>query len=207
MFKSLLQDLIIQDFVRIPKSASLLLFVSGFSILGIQILGVRVLGVYFGTAIPVWAAIIGVILTGSMVGYYAGGAVADRVRSTKVTLGAVFLAGFFTAIIPLSRALVPTIISVFPHTLALLLSSIVLFLPPTAFLSMLITYVIRMHVQALETIGQVHGDLYTIATIGSIAGVFLTSYVLVPHLTVTHMFYGFGLVTILSGFLYVWLKK
>jgi CBS-domain-containing membrane protein len=64
---------------------------------------------------------------------------------------------------------------------------------------MLVTYTIRTYVTDLSTVGQVHGDLYMVATVGSVVGVFTTSYLLIPTFTVTHIFYGLGVAVLLFG--------
>jgi hypothetical protein len=86
-----------------------------------------------------------------------------------------------------------------------LLSAIILFLPPALFLSMLVTYAIRIHVTDMESIAQVHGDLYAVATLGSIVGVFATSYYLIPTFTVPHILYGVGIFVLFLGSLNSWI--
>jgi hypothetical protein len=193
--------LIFQNFIKVPLSTTLLLFVLGFAILVLQIIGIRVLGPYIGTALPVWATLIGTTLLGGIVGYYAGGVIADTRQGKKISFLLVGLAGLSIVIIPEFRSIIAELVQVTTYVKAMLISSTILFLPPATLLSMLITYVIRSCVTDLETIGQVHGDLYTVATVGSIVGVFATSYVLIPTYTVPHILYGLGALVLLSGFL------
>ncbi len=199
---SILSYILPQNFVRIPKSAFLLLTIAGFAILCVQIVGVRVLGAFLGTEIPVWATIIGVILTGGIIGYYSGGAIADTWRSKKVSYALALLTGLSIMIIPFTRALVPYFNDTISYNAALFMGAILLFLLPSLLLGAIITYVIRLYVTSLETIGQVHGDLYSIATIGSILGVFVTSYILIPTFSVPHILYGLGALVIISGILH-----
>jgi len=53
-------------------------FLSGAALLGVEIAASRVVAPYFGNSLFVWGALIGVVLTGLSVGYWIGGAVADR---------------------------------------------------------------------------------------------------------------------------------
>ena len=64
-----------------------LLFLSGFVILSLEILGIRILAPYVGTTTPVWAALLGVTLAGSAVGYYWGGVLADHVQKKPYFYG------------------------------------------------------------------------------------------------------------------------
>ncbi len=198
---------ILQNFIKVPLSTVFLLFIVGFAILVVQVMGTRVLGPYVGTALPVWATLIGTTLLGGIIGYYTGGVIADTKRSKKMSFALVSLAGLSIIIIPMLRTFATELISMMSYVNAILLGSVGLFLPPATFLSMLVTYVIRSHVIDLETIGQVHGDLYAVATIGSIAGVFATSYVLIPTFTVPHILFVLGTLVLFFGFLNIKLAR
>src|SRR4051794_41434729 len=68
-------------------------FLSGAVLLGVEIVASRVLAPAFGSSLYVWGALIGVVLTGLSIGYWAGGALADplpadRVLVTVMGLGA-----------------------------------------------------------------------------------------------------------------------
>ncbi len=190
MVRLFIKDLILVDFHRIPRVTSLLLFLNGFALLVVQVVGIRVLGPYVGTAIPVWATVIGIMLGGSALGYYIGGYCADRYKSIYTLRIFVGLGVVSIVAIPLLRYGIPDLQQIFPSLLSLVISAMLLFMLPALTLSALTTYMIRVYVQTLESIGQVHGDLYTITTLGSIVGVFFTSYVLIPHFTVPHILYG-----------------
>src|SRR4051812_49716334 len=53
-------------------------FLSGAALLGIEIVASRVLAPSFGSSLYVWGSLIGVVLTGLAIGYWAGGALSDR---------------------------------------------------------------------------------------------------------------------------------
>ncbi len=176
-----------------------LLFISGFTILSLEILGIRILGPYVGTTASVWAALIGVTLAGSAVGYYGGGMIADRTQRKEVFLWITASASICIILIPTLRSILSMVV---PHTsygIGALIGSMFLFFMPVMFLSALITYSIRVFVRNLDTIARVHGDLYALATIGSIVGVFSTSYILIPLFTIPHILYGLGITILLFG--------
>jgi hypothetical protein len=189
--------------IQMHASVKLLLFMAGFGILAIEILGHRILSPYVGTTLPVWGAIIGVALIGGAVGYYVGGHLADRAVLSKGYLFSLSAgAGIFLALIPFLRDILTH--SSLSEALSIqnlaLFGSFLLFFVPVLLLSAITTYVIRFHVDALTTVGQVHGDLYALVTLGSIAGVFGTSYLLIPFLSVPHILYATAAVIALSGF-------
>ncbi len=53
-------------------------FLSGAALLGVEIVASRVLAPSFGSSLYVWGSLIGVVLTGLAIGYWAGGALSDR---------------------------------------------------------------------------------------------------------------------------------
>ncbi|MEK7643178.1 MAG: fused MFS/spermidine synthase [Patescibacteria group bacterium] len=177
-----------------------LLFISGFAILSLEILGIRILAPYVGTTVSVWAALSGVTLAGSSVGYYGGGVFADYTQKKAVFLWLVAGASISIALIPLLRSALSVVAPYFGYSGGALMGAMLLFFVPTMFLSATTTYIIRIFVKNLDTIGQVHGDLYALATIGSVAGVFGTSYILVPFFTIPHILYGLTSLIFLLSF-------
>src|SRR6478735_4240657 len=75
-------------------------FLSGAVLLGVEIAASRVLAPFFGTSLFVWGALIGVVLTGLSVGYWAGGALADRHPSPSLMVGAMVLGALAVLAIP-----------------------------------------------------------------------------------------------------------
>ena len=76
-------------------------FVSGAVLLGLELAASRVLAPAFGNSLYVWGALIGVVLTGLSLGYWAGGILADRMPTPQLLLGAVDLGALLVLAIPL----------------------------------------------------------------------------------------------------------
>src|SRR5512133_1848803 len=76
-------------------------FVSGAVLLGLELAASRVLAPAFVNSLFVWGALIGVVLTGLSVGYWAGGVLADRMPSPRLLVAAVFLGGLLVLAVPL----------------------------------------------------------------------------------------------------------
>ena len=78
-------------------------FLSGAALLGVEIAASRVLAPTFGSSLYVWGALIGVVLTGLAIGYWAGGALADRWPSPYLFVGAIALGAVLVLAIPARR--------------------------------------------------------------------------------------------------------
>src|SRR5918999_3470284 len=85
-----------------PARAALYIavFVSGAVLLGVEIAASRVVAPYFGSSLYVWGALIGVVLTGLSIGYWVGGALADRFPSIRLLLAVMALGALLVLGIP-----------------------------------------------------------------------------------------------------------
>jgi len=76
-------------------------FTSGAVLLAVEIAASRVLAPSFGNSLYVWGALIGVVLTGLAIGYWAGGALADRVPATGLLLAVMAVGAGLVLAVPL----------------------------------------------------------------------------------------------------------
>src|ERR687886_1078269 len=74
-------------------------FTGGAAVLAVEIAASRVLAPFFGNSLYVWGALIGVVLAGLAVGYWLGGALADRLPRPALMVGVLGLGG--VAVLPL----------------------------------------------------------------------------------------------------------
>src|SRR5262245_52404309 len=72
----------------------LTVFITGASVLIIEVLAVRVLSPYYGNTIFTVSSVISVVLLALSVGYYAGGALADRHPSFEWFFAIIASSGF-----------------------------------------------------------------------------------------------------------------
>ncbi len=77
-------------------------FLSGAVLLGLEITASRVLAPTFGSSLFVWGSLIGVVLAGLAVGYWAGGTLADRWPSAYLLVGALSLGAVLVLAVPLA---------------------------------------------------------------------------------------------------------
>jgi spermidine synthase len=159
-------------------------FVSGAALLGIEIAASRVLSPFFGNSLYVWGALIGVVLTGLAVGYWAGGLLADRFPALGLLLAVIGLGSVSVLLIPLiDEPVLEAIVRWDPGPRAdPVAAAIALFGPPSVLFAMVAPVSVRLRIRAVATAGTTAGRLFAISTAGSIVGTFATAFWLIPEL-------------------------
>jgi spermidine synthase len=158
-------------------------FVSGAVVLGMEIAASRVLAPFFGNSLFVWGALIGVVLAGLAIGYWAGGWLADRMPTPGLLAAVMGLGALLVLAIPaLDEPVLEAIVRWDPGPrLNPLVSAIALFGPASVVLAGVAPIAVRLSARSLTTLGQTAGRLFALSTAGSIAGTFATSFWLIPE--------------------------
>ena len=179
----------------------ILTFTAGAVVMGLEIVTSRILTPVFGSTIYTWGSLIGVILSGLSLGYYLGGKVADDHPKFEKICGIVFSVGLFIVAIPFfASSVVDFTITVLPGTqFTPLVATFLLLMFPSVLLGFVSPYVIKLGTNTLQRVGNISGNLYSIATIGSIFGTFVTVFVLIPNVAVNQIIFGLGIVLIASS--------
>jgi len=187
----------------------MLVFVAGFIIMVLEIIGARFLAKDFGSSFHVWVSQIGMVLIALALGYYAGGALADRWH--RLSFLALLLAptGFILFFIPIwSKWLIEPLISrhpveypvpVFWQKVDPVLGSALVFLMPCVVLATLSPYMIRLATHSLAQVGRSSGFIIASSTLGSIAGVFVAGLIFIDCLRLSTIFRLMGAMTLLLG--------
>jgi spermidine synthase len=175
---------------------------AGMAVLVIEITAIRMLAPYFGNSIFTISSVIGIILAALGVGYYLGGAVADRRPSAAWFFSLIVIAGFSVLLLQLLNAiLLPGI----GHKLSLingpLIVSLLMFFLPALFLAMLAPFAITLlHArEAGRGVGNASGLVFFWSTAGSIAGSLSTGFLLIPHWGIGAIIVGVGSGLVLLG--------
>lgn len=161
-------------------------FISGLTSLALEMAASRLLGNYFGTSNLVWASIIGLILIYLTIGYFLGGAWADRSPHFRTFFQILLWAAFSIAVIPLiSRPILRLAADAFDQLeLGVLAGSftvvMVLFIVPVVLLGTASPFAIRLLIDDSSRAGSVSGRVYAVSTLGSFLGAFLPVLVLIP---------------------------
>ena len=110
--------------------------------------------------------------------HHLGGRLAD---GGKVPLSWVLVAAAITAALPIVGSGLPWVARDFlgfiPGALA---SAVILFAPAVLCLGAVVPYLVQADTRSLENVGRRAGDVSAVATAGSIAGTFMTGFVLLP---------------------------
>ena len=188
-------------------AAALFVFLGGFAVMVLEIIGARYLAKDFGGSFYIWISQIGVILVALALGYALGGALADRFRRVSFLALPLSVAGLATWFIPrFTPPLIEAIVMRHPlgqgipplwQKLDPVLGSTLVFFLPCLVLATLPPYMIRLASRRLEHVGAVSGLIYAASTVGSIAGVFVSGYVLIDYVDVPDIFRATGALTLL----------
>jgi MFS family permease len=191
-------------------AAALLVFLGGFALLVLEIIGARFLARDFGGSSYVWISQIGVILIALALGYAVGGALADKFQRAGLLAVPLTFAGVFTLLIPnLMPPLLKAIVMRHPLDQPIpalwvkldpVLGSMLVFFLPCFVLAILSPCTIRLTAREIERVGTISGLVYAASTLGNIAGVFISGFVLIDYVDVPDIFRGTGvLILLLAG--------
>jgi spermidine synthase len=184
---------------RFAKSLAVLVFVAGMASMSLEFAASRILIPVFGGSIYTWGSLIGVILTGLSLGYHIGGKLADKNPNFLKLCLVIFSAGLYIIFIPF---IAPTLTSSFIQFVsnsqhASLFAIFTLLMLPTFLLGIVSPYAIKLATRRLTELGNVSGNLYSLSTIGSIVGTFLTVFILIPTFEINYIIFGLGVILIL----------
>jgi len=177
----------------------ILTFTSGAIIMALELVASRILTPIFGSTIYTWGSLIGVILSGLSLGYFLGGKVADKNPNFEKICGIVFSVGLFIVGIPFfASTLLDFSLIVLPVSqFTPLIATFLLLMLPSVLLGFVSPYVIKLGTNTLQKIGNTSGNFYSIATVGSILGTFVTVFILIPNLAVNQIIFGLGITLII----------
>ncbi len=175
------------------------IFLAGFAITGVEMAASRLLAPYFGTSHVVWANVIGVILLAMAVGYTIGGKLVDKYPLERSMFGIGALGALVLAVLPLvshilllplSQGLLETEMSIVVMTF---FATLLLFGLPIFLLAMLSPFAVRLLSTDIHIVGSRSGSLSFWSTLGSIAGIYVTSFLLIPVLGVRESIWLFSI--------------
>jgi len=167
-----------------------LAFLTGGAVMIFEFAAPNLFRAYFGQTIHVWANVIGVILGALAIGYAWGGRWADSTRTVTPLAAVIGFAGVYGLLVawfgpdfcawlagPEEYTPDGALRAFFVQSLA---ASIVLFGPPMIALGMATPLMVQ-RASAHWPVGRASGLIFSVGTLGSLAGIYLTTFVLVEY--------------------------
>jgi spermidine synthase len=157
-------------------------FITGAIVMSFEMLGSRYLGPFFGSGIFTWASLISTVLAALCVGYFLGGAIADRHPSVIVLAGIIAIGSVYLVVLPTfaQPVLQFFVWSIDDIKLGSLLSALAIMFFPVALLGTYSPFAIRLLLPSRANSGLVSGTVYGVSTAGSILGTLGTTFYLIP---------------------------
>lgn len=158
-------------------------FICGAAVMVLELIASRLLAPYLGTSYFVWTSIIGIIMASLSLGYWLGGKLSDQKPDVKFLSLIIFVSAIYIATIAFMNRYVLKIIQDSSDIRSGgIIASLALFAFPSILLGMVSPYAVKLKMKNVNLSGTTVGNLYAISTIGSIAGTFMSGFILVPYL-------------------------
>ena len=188
-------------FGRIPTGIVLTLaLLQGFLGMGFQLVASRLLAPHFGTTLIVWAFLISTFLAAFSAGAFLGSLISQLQsgpRRAVMTGQAVIGAASFAFVAFAGRPLLRVIESSFEDIWAgLAVACGLLFLAPVAALSAILPVLAEVFAGKDRSAGVASGVVYGVSTVGNIAGVMATAFLLIPNFSTPALLTGWFAVSL-----------
>ena len=171
--------------------------VSGIVSMGLEILAGRIIAPEFGSTIYTWGSIIGVSMLALSLGYHYGGKNSTSISGMKDLEGFLIRTSGYILFIMYFGDQILSISSVLPVSsiYAPIIPITLLFGPPTYFLGFISPYAAQL--SSKNSKGEASGHFYAVGTAGSILGAFGTTFLLIPNMSVGHIYILFAVLAAL----------
>jgi hypothetical protein len=161
--------------------------------MGFQMLGSRLLSPHFGSSIDVWACLISTFLAAFSLGSMLGGWISNFAPEAR-RRGQLLCAAAAIATIALTAVAGRLLLGQIEQNVTsimggVLLSCGALFFVPVTALSTFSPQCVQFLAQRGTPPGKASGLVYGVSTLGNIAGVMLTTFVLISHFRVSTLLY------------------
>lgn len=174
-------------------------FLEGFVIMGVELIGAKIAGPYYGSSFFVWTSIIGVTLFSLTAGYFVGGHLSSKYKTSKLIPIISLLAGFFIFLMPNIAKPFFTIVLDLPILLAVVLATVSYLLLPLFFVGMLSPCLILELSKHKKDAGESSGIIYFVSTIAGIIAALVFGFLLLPKLEIVKNVYLLSIIILLVG--------
>jgi spermidine synthase len=165
--------------------AQAIVFCSAASLMAMEIVASRLVARHLGSSIYTWTSIIGVVLAGMTVGYFMGGALADRWSPERYIglLCTLASAACVTALMIGQCLHDAAVLSEFNWPTRVFLTVLSSFLVPSLLLGVISPSAAKLALNRSRQVGTTIGAVYAWGTVGSIVGTLSTGFFLISALT------------------------
>jgi spermidine synthase len=190
------------------RSYEALIFITGAITLSLEVLASRIMTPYFGVSLYIWAGILSITLIFLALGYQFGGQISQR-RDKNGLQFTLLAAPLWAALsIVLATAIYPAVFPLLTRInliLASFLGGTILLALPLVVLSAMNPLLIALGRDTRSAGDGGAGRVFFISTVGSVAGVVLTAFLVIPHLTNFRalLWMNLGLGLVVSGMSYL----
>ena len=163
-----------------------LIFITGAVTLSLEVLASRIMTPYFGVSLYIWAGILSITLIFLALGYHFGGQISQRRDKEALNLTLLSAPLWAALSIVLAAAIYPVafpLLATINLIIASFLGGTILLALPLVVLSAMNPLLIALARDSSSTGDGGAGRVFFISTIGSVAGVLLTAFLLIPYLT------------------------
>lgn len=168
------------------RSLEFLIFFTGAVTLSLEVLASRIMTPYFGVSLYIWAGILSITLIFLATGYYLGGRLTSR-QPAPGLLRLYLLAPVIAALVLLGAAvLYPLIFPLLAYgnlIAASFLGGSMLLAIPLILLSAMNPVLIALNRSACDAGDSGAGRVFFLSTIGSVAGVIITAFLIIPNVS------------------------
>jgi predicted membrane-bound spermidine synthase len=167
-------------------------FLTSMGIMIVELVASRLVAKYVGNSLYTWTGVIGIILGGISLGNWLGGRLADRFpprSAIPFILGAASVLTVLIVVLDLAASILANVIEERTIAVSVPLASFVLvagmFFLPSCAMGTVAPVMAKYALDRPGAVGSTVGGIYAAGSLGSIAGTFLTGYLMIPLLGLT----------------------
>jgi predicted membrane-bound spermidine synthase len=163
-----------------------LIFLTGAAVLALEVLSSRIMTPYFGVSLYIWSSILSITLTFLALGYWAGGHLTRRLPEERHLAVYLLLPVASAASVLASAAVYPALfptLARFDLVSGSFVASTLLLALPLICLSAMNPLLISLRARGARIGDGGAGQVFFVSTIGSVAGVVVTAFLIIPNFT------------------------
>lgn len=178
-------------------------FLEGASLMAWELLSVKLAAPYFGATVYMWAAALGITLTGIAVGYFIGGRLSRSAAYARYTFIILLASSVYSFLVPFLSESVMNAIVGSAGLMSGPLVSMLVFLPLIAMFGAVSPLLIQNLASSNAEPGRAGGWVYGVSTLGGIAGTLFTGLYAIRSLGVKETCMAFASVMVVAAMIFL----